>query len=65
MGNVERADNVDNKQRLSHQDPTPLHLAVWFPDVTASDFFEVPAAASADAFGYCIFESYADEAVSI
>ena len=54
MGNVERADNADNKQtkkqRLSHQDPAPLHLTVWFPDVTASVFFEVPAVAAADAF---------------
>ena len=33
---------------LSHQDSTPLHLAAWFPDVTASVFFEVPAVAAAD-----------------
>ena len=35
---------------------------MWFPDVTASVFFEVPAVAAADVFGYYIFESYADAA---
>jgi len=37
-------------------------LTVWFPDVTASVFFEVPAVAAADVFGYCRSESYADAA---
>ena len=35
---------------------------MWFPDVTASVFFEVPAVAAADVFGHYIFESYADAA---
>ena len=63
---MERVGNADNKQtkkqRLSHQDPAPLHLTVRFPDVTVSVFFEVPAVAATDVFGHYIFESYADAA---